>query len=464
MKLYGRSGEIKLLQRQKWLAEEQHSRMTLLVGRRLSGKTALICDAFAAKPFLYFDVAGKVAPILLEGYKKQVQRKLDIYVPQSIINMRLFIDFMFGMGEKHSFTVVLDNFNEIAKRDPDLYSYIAEMWKKKRKVTHINLVIVVSNPYLIPAIFENSGSPMFNCLDMKLDLKFFTIQELRQLLQSKNPKMTKDDLLTMYMITGGCPHFVFQAIENDVLTKDKMVEYFLSGESSFAKECEKIISDTLGRNSEVYMSILQLIACGVKNMSEMEDNLGFKVGGHLAKLETDYGLVIKRRPILAEEGSRNVVRYEISDQFLAFWLRYIESNVEAAMTGDWNAIREIFNSDYKDWAKDVLKRWFCQKFIEENKMEGIGGDWRSVSVHKRISRGFGLANTAVVKPVTKKQPAYELDIVYLDKAQGSAMIADVEYDAVSFKKEPFLKRIDTLKKGDLKDFVIDSRLFTLQDM
>lgn len=41
---------------------------------------------------------------------------------------------------------------------------------------------------------------------------------------------------------------------------------------------------------------------------------GMSLGGQLKRLEEDYDLIKKKRPILSKEGSQTV-RYEVSDMF-----------------------------------------------------------------------------------------------------------------------------------------------------
>lgn len=45
------------------------------------------------------------------------------------------------------------------------------------------------------------------------------------------------------------------------------------------------------------------------------------IAGHIRRLEEDYELIAKKRPIFAKEGTQTV-RFEISDLFLRFWFRY----------------------------------------------------------------------------------------------------------------------------------------------
>ncbi len=53
MRFYGREEEINELRRLDRLSE-QTSQFTVLMGRRRTGKTTLMSQAFADKPYLYF--------------------------------------------------------------------------------------------------------------------------------------------------------------------------------------------------------------------------------------------------------------------------------------------------------------------------------------------------------------------------------------------------------------------------
>lgn len=61
-------------------------------------------------------------------------------------------------------------------------------------------------------------------------------------------------------------------------------------------------------------------------MPEIETVMGgISLDGQLKRLEEDYDLVKKKRPILSKEGSQTV-RYKVSDLFLRFWFRWQGKN------------------------------------------------------------------------------------------------------------------------------------------
>ena len=75
MKFYGRNQEIERL----WQLDrqsEQTAVFTLLIGRRRTGKTTLVKQAFADKPMLYFFVSQKSEQLLCQ----ELQQKSRLYV------------------------------------------------------------------------------------------------------------------------------------------------------------------------------------------------------------------------------------------------------------------------------------------------------------------------------------------------------------------------------------------------
>ena len=79
MKFYDRINEIKTLQE-----IEKHSKknaqMTVVMGRRLIGKTALLRQAFISTPVLYFFVEKKTEKLLCEEFVQEIRFSLGINV------------------------------------------------------------------------------------------------------------------------------------------------------------------------------------------------------------------------------------------------------------------------------------------------------------------------------------------------------------------------------------------------
>lgn len=442
MKLQSRREEIELLRRQRWLSEEQGSKVTLVLGKRLSGKTAIIAEAYSDKPFLYLELTGKTEILQMEEYKRQAKEKYGVDVPYTIRTVRALVEYLYRISSRLPMTIVIEDFDEMLRRNPDFYPAMKTLWKREKRSSNVNLVVTMTNPVHAEKIFYEQGAPLFNTVDTEIRVGYMTIAQLKQAMDASGKPWTNEDLLAMYMITGGCPKFVLYALSKGAVSRTDIIKLFVAPESPYILEIGCILVETLGHNSEVYLSLLQLIASGTRTLGDLEERLGgIIVGGHLAKLESEYGLIAKQRPVLAGSKSRNVVRYEIADHMFEFWLRYIETGRYMLETGDLDALRGTIDRDFWKYGQTVLKRFLRRRFSEENGLTDIGGDWKS-----------------------GKESVFELDIVGVDSSSRTALVADVEIDASTFRKDPFLERVKTLKNGPLKGYDVDTRLFTLSDM
>ena len=79
MQFIDRENELALLQETETRAKES-SKMTIIAGRRRTGKTSLVLQAFSNKVFLYFFIARKEESLLCNEFTEEIRRKLNIPV------------------------------------------------------------------------------------------------------------------------------------------------------------------------------------------------------------------------------------------------------------------------------------------------------------------------------------------------------------------------------------------------
>jgi len=238
----------------------------------------------------------------------------------------------------------------------------------------MNLVICGSLYSMMKRIFESSKEPLFGRATAKLYIKPFSNSTIKQILLDKNKKCTTDDLLAFYAITGGVAKYAEQLIDNNATTKKKIFNYIFLEGSFFLKEGRDVLIDEFGRDYGIYFSILSLIASSKTARSEIENILGFDIGGYLDKLENEYLIINRRKPFGAKEGSRNN-KYFIEDNFLNFWFRFIYKYRSAVEIGNLDYVRNIVERDYESYSGMILERYFRQKLIEEKRFSDIGNYW-----------------------------------------------------------------------------------------
>ena len=177
-------------------------------------------------------------------------------------------------------------------------------------------------------------------------------------------------------------------------------------------------------------------------LPEMEAVMGgMSLGGQLKRLEEDYNLVKKKRPILSKEGSQTV-RYEVSDMFLRFWFRYFIKYQNYIEIQNFERLADIIKKDYPTFSGLALEMYFRQQMMESKEFADIGSWWQGKN--------------------NKDQD--EIDIVGLYAEEKKALVAEVKRQSKNFKPDLFALKVEELRKKALFKYDIESRLFSMEDM
>lgn len=441
MRYYNREREIAKLQEVRELSYNDHSRLTVVTGRRRIGKTRLINNAMGDEPFIYLFVGRKNEASLCASYRKEIATKLYLFVP-SITSFQELFAFLMQQGETKKFTLVIDEFQEFFNVNSSIYSDIQNIWDQYRLKTHINFIVSGSVYSLMTKIFQHYHEPLFGRADVMLKLNPFSLPVLKQIMKDHLPAYTNDDLLALYTVTGGIPKYVELLVDAKSLTVKKIIHTVCDPDSPFKDEGKNLLVDEFGKQYGTYFSILDAISNGINTQSDIASALGEKsIGGQLKKLEETYEVIQKMRPILAKKGSQTV-RYGISDMFLRFWFRYFEGNRTLVEMSQFEVLEKVIAADYTTYSGKVLEAYFKQQFIESHQYRDMGSYWEA----------------------KKGKEQYEIDIVALRLEKNKAVAVEVKRQYKEFKPKEFGEKVQHLKDKVLPKYEIEQRCLTLEDM
>lgn len=362
MKFYDREAERSaLMQIEKRSAD--HSQMTIITGRRRIGKTTLIKKAFQKIPFVYFFVGKKSESLLCKEFAEIIREELREDIGEFTSFSRLFGVAM-TISKRKNFTLVFDEFQNLKYANESLFSEIQDVWDSNKDEGRINLVICSSIYSKMRKIFDDKDEPLYGRATARFKIRPFSISTLKEILADFNPDYTNEDLLCLYMITGGVAKYVEQLMICEAYTKEDMIRSTISLGSYFIDEAKEMLTDEFGKDYGNYFSILAALATGNTARGEIKSYTGIEPGGFLDNLEKDYDIVQKRRPYLSGENSRNV-RYSISDNFLNFWFRFIYKYRSAVEIQNMQYVQDKVFADYDTYSGFILEKYVNMKRIFE---------------------------------------------------------------------------------------------------
>ena len=439
MKFYDRTNELKELQEVRNLAFTDHSKLTVLTGRRRIGKTSLIFKSCEDSTTLYWFVKRSNEADLCLEFAETVTRVLGVSVPGRLYSFTRLFEFVMELGIQHKFNLVIDEFQEFYNINPSIYSGMQDIWDRFRTRTHVNLIVSGSVYTLMEKIFKDAKEPLYGRSDRVLKLFPFPTYVLKEILKDHKPDFIPEDLLALYTFTGGIPKYIELFMDAHAVNMEQMVDFMVWPDSPFMDEGNTLLIQEFGKKYGNYFSILSAIADGDNTLPDLEGRLGISPGGYLKRLEEDYNLVHKKRPILSKEGTQKV-RFEISDPFLRFWFRYFQKYQSLIQIRNFKGLASIIKNDYATYSGWMLEEYFKQRMIESGDFLHIGSWWES------------------------KGEANEIDIVGIYLFEKKALVAEVKRQRKNFKPELFQKKVETLRNKVLSKFEIESKCLTMEDM
>lgn len=373
MKFYNREKELAQL----WKIEErskQTAQMTFMVGRRRVGKTSLLLRAYQDRTMLYFFVSKKNETLLCEEFVQEIRYKLQVELFGEFNTFKAVFGYLMELSKTRHFTLVIDEFQEFNTVNASVYSDMQNSWDSQKGSSTINLILCGSVHSPMSRIFEHAKEPLFGRATARIHLKPFPLSTLKEILEDHCPKYSKEDLLAFYTISGGVAKYVELLIVEKAFTLPSILEVVLTENSLFLDEGRKVLIDEFGKEYGNYFSILSLIASSKTSRVEMESIMEMPLGGFLDRLEHEFGLITKLRPILSKPNSRSV-KYRINDNFQNFWFRFIYKYRSAVEIGNLGYLKEIINRDYTTYSGPILEKYFKEKMMEEGNFSALGTYW-----------------------------------------------------------------------------------------
>lgn len=444
MKFYNREKELKALDEIRQMSFNNHSQMTVLTGRRRVGKTKLIFKSCEGSPTVYLFVGRMNEASLCRQFSLSAGKALGVFIPQGITSFVELFEQLMNIGQHQPFNLVIDEFQEFFYINESVYSGIQDVWDRYKDISHVNFIASGSVYTLMNRIFMEYKEPLYGRCDNLIKLQAFSTHILKEILRDYSPDYTNDDLLALYTFTGGIPKYVEILLDHGCYTVDAMIDYITRENSIFLEEGNILLIQEFGKKYGNYYAILSAIASGRNTTAEISESIGnASVGGLLQRLESDYDIIAKKRPILSKEGTQTV-RYEIADNFLRFWFRYVVKNQDLIQSGMNSVLTEIVKSDYTTYSGMTLERYFRDQLREKQLFRQIGSWWET-------SKGKGQAQN-------------EIDIVAIYADNKKVLVAEVKRQGKNFKPELFEEKVNAIRTKLFFKYKIETLCLTMDDM
>lgn len=462
-KLVGRNHEIEILNN---ALASNHSELIAVYGRRRVGKTFLIRSVY--KNHIQFEFSGiNKAPFkqqLLSFHLTISEKMKGFQQPQSWIEaFHQLKQYIGSLKTKTKKVIFIDEFPWLDTRKSNFLAAFDSFWNSYASQRDDLIVVVCGSAaaYMIKKIIRNKGG-LHNRLTQRINLKPFNLAETAKLLQSNRLLFSKYDILQIYMVMGGVPHYLEKIKSGESVAQ--AIDRLCFKKDGFLRDEFANVFASLFEHSANHEEIVRVLASVRKGMTRTEiiSKIRLCSGGTFSKtLEelTDSGFVEKYLPY---RGVKDAV-YRLTDEYSFFYLKYIE-NTKPSEGDIW--MKMAGRQSFKSWVGFSFEN-ICLKHIEQIKyglkiagIHSVNGSWveknteNGTQIDLLIDRDDNVINFCEMK-------FYNSEFI-IDKKYASEIARKVEIFASSTqtKKSIFITFITTygLVKNEYRNQLVQSEL------
>ena len=370
MRFYDRKDEIEILQENERQAHDS-AVFTVLTGRRRVGKTSLVTHALEGVEWAYLFVSKDSEAALCQKFQRELEEQVGIHVYGQVTNFRDLFKVIMEESTRRHFTIVIDEFQNLHKINPAIFSEIQDLWDRYHNISRLNLIVSGSIMSLMKRIFEDANEPLYGRPTSKFTLRPFTINVLKEIFHDHCSEYSNEDLLCLYMLTGGVAKYVELLMDGKCFTKTKMLNNVCRQDSYFLSEGRDLMNQEFSDDSVTYFSILQLIANGMTRRADIDGALMKDTGAFIQNLERDFRIISRVKPLLSKPNSKTSA-YEISDQFLRFWFRFVCPYQSLIERQQFSLLRSNIDTHYDVFSGRTLEQYFKANLMESGKYTQVG--------------------------------------------------------------------------------------------
>ncbi len=436
-RFYGREKELSFLKRMDDQSK-QAATFTILMGRRRIGKTELAKQLMASSDLSCYLFTSKSAePLLASMWQEEILNSLGLRISGNVTTLKDLMKELFIFSQNHHFTLVIDEFQDLAKVNSAFFSELQDLWDTYKDSSKMNLIVSGSIYSLMVKIFEDSKEPLFGRSMAKLVLKPLPIKTIKEILADYNPRYTNEDLLCLYMLTGGFPRYISLLLDSGATTKEDMIREATCEYSPLLSDAKEILASEIGKEYTIYFSVLQLIARGYTTQTEIDSVIGKNTGSYIEKLEKVFCMIKKNQPVLAHDESRKA-HWEIIDQYMRFYFRFIYPNQNLIELEQFDRLRDIVNRDYETFTGKTLEKYFFEVLREKGNFSSLGSWW-------------------------DKKGQNEIDIVLLDSFTNTCKLFEIKRNKAKYDEEKLKQKAEAFKKN-IPSYNIELIGLSIEDM
>lgn len=460
-------GRIEELQALKALRSKGGASLVVITGRRRIGKSALATEF--SKDFKdYYEFQGMAPrPGLtndgqLKNFAEQCKDVLGGAEPVLDNWTEAFSYLAQNIRGQKSALLFIDEISWMGRYDKDFVGKLKIAWDTK--FSRIPGLVVILCGSVSSWIEDNilQDTDFVGRVSLTLRLTELDLRDSLDFWGEKSKNISIKERLSYLNVVGGVPKYLEEYNPKESTNANMLRLCFKKGGYLF-EDFDRIFSDIFERKTETYKKIVRLLAQKHLSPIELSEKLKVAQSGELTKCLRDLELsgFVKRYYAYQPGGKRGrLSKLRISDNYLRFYLKYIEPNLNSINGGTYN-----FSSLGDLLAWDTISGLQFENLLLNRLPEVI----KMLGLEREVIKSAG----TYFQNKTSKTEAVQIDLmieckpsnfyiceIKYKKRIGIGIISEVQEKIEKLKLPKYSTRRPVLiYSGDLDSEVIDADYF-----
>lgn len=359
--MIGRKYELSILKKTQ---ESNRAELGVVYGRRRVGKSFLL-KSLKAKNELYFEaIRGLSLQEQIDHFCKQIAEQTKT-VPVAAKSWQEAFDTLSIYIASGRWYVVLDELPWMASEKPQLVSILKYYWDNKWKQNSKLTMVLCGSIAKFMVNHVVHSEVLHNRKTFEIKLEPLPCNEAALFFKKKRSTY---EITQFLMVFGGIPKYLEQLNANRSLVVNLEELCFKKG-GFFVNEFETLFKEQF-KVIRTYESIVRKLSEKKSTKEEIADHLKKSSGGslttYLSNLEnSDF---IRKKASISISNSNlktKTAKYEIWDEWLFFYFRYMEKNLKKIQMNTTESVFHRLMSGSFDIYLGLAFERFCQKNIEK---------------------------------------------------------------------------------------------------
>lgn len=328
----------------KGLLKKKSSSLVVIRGRRRIGKSRLAEEFALSFTHSYFLTGlppekGITASAQRTEVARQM-RRLKIPVEDSDDWGDILTDLALHCG-KGRVLVVLDEITWMGDLDDTFLPKLKTIWDLHfKKNPELILIITGSNSSWIETNLLTSTG-FVGRVSYQLHLKELPLPRCNEFWHDPQGYIQPYEKFKILAITGGVPRYL-EEIRSDLSAEQNLLSLCYQSTGILFHEFDQIFSDLFAEKNRIYKEIMEQVASGAFTIDEIASRMGRIKGGEFSKklndlVEADF-LSRDGRWNIAKEREERIGHYRICDNYVRFYLKFIEPYKGRILTKSINTL------------------------------------------------------------------------------------------------------------------------------